>query len=147
METSNIFKKLQKIAANDGAVYLKKPLSTDELKSLGDELRQRLGEEIPLGYRSLLAQTNGVQINNAYINEGKTFLEENIQLRTPPSPYADYLALGYQGNVDRYVFNKRKGRFEVTNFFHPNEVFETFESLEALLAYLLKSQDVQTEAS
>jgi hypothetical protein len=54
--------------------------------------------------------------------------------------YADYIVLGYQGNLDHYVLNKRQGKYQAVNFFSPDEVFESYGSFYELLSDIVKHQ-------
>jgi hypothetical protein len=146
MSNANVFDRMQQIMKRGDAVYLEKPLVSGQIEALRNQVLEQLSDQVPAGYLTLLKLTDGVQINNAVIHNGKDFLEENSELRAQFPKYRQYLSLGYQGNMDRYLFNKGARRFEVTNFFNPEEVVDAFDSFEALLAYLLKRQEVDSEA-
>jgi hypothetical protein len=139
-EIMTILAKLAQLERNDAGVYFSTPCSEAEIALTREQSQVLLGHNLPEGYIELLRMSNGVQINNAVIESASAVIELNTELRATNQEYVGYLVLGYQGNMEHYVFNHARKTFQTVNFFSVGEVFETYVSFNELLSGIINAQ-------
>lgn len=135
-----IITRLTQLEKDDASVYFSTPCTEAEITLSLEQSQVLLGHNLPESYVELLRMSNGVQINNAVIESASAVIELNTALRATNPEYAGYLVLGYQGNMEHYVFNHAKKAFQTVNFFSVGDVFETYASFNELLSGIVKAQ-------
>lgn len=135
-----ILPKLAQLEKDDAGVYFSAPCTEAEIALSVEQSQALLGHNLPEGYVELLRMSNGVQIDNAVIESASAVIELNTELRATNPEYAGYLVLGYQGNMEHYVFNHSKTTFQTVNFFSVGDVFETYASFNELLSGIVNAQ-------
>jgi hypothetical protein len=121
-------------------VYPRPPLAPAALAALRAQVRTALGHTLPAAYATLLAATDGVQINNSDLFGSDRLVGDNLEL-------ADWrrgrgwLVVGSSGNNARYVFDRARDRWLVTGFYG-RDLHERHPTFAALLAAILVSENV-----
>jgi hypothetical protein len=124
------------------AVYLRQPCDAAGLESFNHRLQGKLGEATAEWYLSLLRLTNGLQINNSFFESADDFIEINLEHRAMDAIFNRYLIFGHSGNIDLYVYDKKRTerQFCVVGFYSVQDIYEEYFNIEELLAKLLNAE-------
>lgn len=134
MDSTNSYNFLKDFSDENG-VFLEKACSVENIKELQSALPDKIESEFTKHYCSFLAISNGAQIENAVLyssNEILNKLEGKFLIE-----------FGYAGNIDAFIYDANTKKYNVTNFFRHNEIFQSFKSLLAMLNYILENQGVK----
>jgi hypothetical protein len=124
------------------AVYRQQPCDAHRLERFTTRVQRELGETSADWYTRFLCLTDGLQIDNSYLESAHDFIETNLEYRAIDPVFHRYLIFGHSGNVDMYVYDKERAeqRFCAVNFYNVEDVFEAYSSIEALLVHLLNAE-------
>jgi hypothetical protein len=131
------------LGRGEGGAYPRSPLAPAGLAALRARLRAEVEHALPAPYQTLLAATDGIQINNSGLYGSEWLVDTNLEL-------ADYrrgrgwLAIGHSGNNARYVFDRARDRWLVTGFFG-RDIYERYPTFAGLLAAIMLSEGVIDE--
>lgn len=144
--TENIYELLEKLSLKDSsAVYLKSPCSADCLEIFRREIIKHFGAKDVVWYEKLLQFSDGLQIDNAVFDSAEELIENNLEYRAVKDE-TRFIVFGKNGNTDSYVYDRKRktNSFLIANFFgdfsREEEISEKFDSLEALLAFLVNEK-------
>ncbi len=124
-----------KIYTDKEGVYLEESCASEKIDEIQALLSKKGASELASEFCPFLALTNGVQIENAVL-----YSDEELLDRLDDS---NYLEIGHAGNMDAFIYNEVTKKYNITNFYHKDEVFESFESLSALINRILEVQGVK----
>jgi hypothetical protein len=137
MLASDVVEQLIRLGRSElSGVHLRLPAAEAAIQQLQSDASRKLGEEIPQSFITLLRVTNGLQINCAYFKEAEHIVLDNLDLFEK-----NVIFLG-NDSLAQYVFDKRDKRFHTINMGFPDERFASYDTLEEMLAAVLKEQQV-----
>jgi len=120
-----------------GSVFIAPPAHEHAIRQMQCAARRDLGDAMPPAYVALLRITNGLQLDNAIFKCAEHLVPENLD-----APHRQVIVLGVEGNMAEFVFDRRDRLFHTINLGHPDERFDTFDDLPALLAHVLAEQQI-----
>jgi hypothetical protein len=122
-------------------VHLRPACNDTTIGQLQAAAERELGEAVPESFVRLFRVTNGVQINGAFFKEAENLVLENLDVPRP-----EIIALGNEGNMVEYVYDKRDRRFHTIVMGFPDEQLATFTDFNDMLMAVLREQQVVTDS-
>ena len=123
----------------DGA-YPRAPLAPAGIAALRARLRAEVGHALPAPYATLLAATDGIQINNSELYGSEWLVDTNLELADWRRGRS-WLAIGHSGNNARYMFDRARDRWLVTGFYG-RDIYERYPTFAGLLAAVMLAESV-----
>jgi hypothetical protein len=129
------------------AVYLQQPCDAHSLERFTTRVQSELGETSAEWYMRLLRLTDGLQIDNSFLESAHDFIATNLEYRAIDPAFHRYLIFGHSGTVDMYVYDKERAeqRFCAVGFYNVEDVYEAYTSIEELLIRLLNAESVERQ--
>lgn len=116
MNSADSYSFIREFSEDDG-VYLESACSIETIKELKAALPDTVKADFGGEYCDFLSNSNGAQIQNAVLYSSEEFLdklENNIRFE-----------VGHAGNMDAFMYNADTKKYEITNFFNNDEIFES----------------------
>ncbi len=99
-------------AAGDGIAYLREPASQELLKSFAAWCRTRFGYEVPPGFLSFLAETDGAQLDNVILASVSSIMMNNTSHEELRS-YEERIQKRIRSSENRIVMDIRDEPFYI----------------------------------
>ncbi len=119
------------------SVFIEPAAHEHAIQRMQRAARRDLGDVVPEAYVALLRVSNGLQLENAVFKCADNLVPENLDVPRP-----NIIVLGVEGNMAEFVFDRRDRLFHTINLGHPDERFDTFDDLAALLRHVIDEQQI-----
>ena len=108
------------------------PASSCDIAKLQEYVGDHFNGSMPIDYLDFLKQSDGAQIENAYL-----FSALDVTSLNDEFSYNNQVRIGDIGKSDDLVFSFHNSQFEVVTMGHADEVIATFNDFHGLIEYLM----------